>query len=105
MTPNDKATTGPMTAHVATGHSRLWKSALTLAIVVGVARLILLGVSLGSSPRLSTIATVATFFVILAAAILVPMEVMRARSAEQVALAKQQNPGAVVVAAGRSPIG
>jgi hypothetical protein len=105
ITSNQEPTTGQMNARVATGHSRLWKATLTLAIIVGVGRLALLGVSIGSNPSLSTVATVVTFFVVLAAAILIPMQVMRARSAEQVARTKQQNPGAVVVAAGRSRIG
>jgi hypothetical protein len=105
MALNQEPKVGAMDAHLATGHRRAWKIALAVAVVVGLGRLVLLARTVGPSPSLSTIASVVTFFVILAAAIIVPMQVMRARSAEQVAQAKQLNPGAIVVPAGRSPIG
>jgi hypothetical protein len=94
-----------MNARPSSGHSAVWKAALTVAVIVGIGRLVLLAVDVAASPSFSVFATILTAAVIFAAAIVVPMQVMRARSAEQVARATQMNPGATVVAGIRSPIG
>jgi hypothetical protein len=105
VTPDQRPIAGAMDARPATGHSKVWKATLIVAIVIGVGRVVLLGVAVSASPSVSTFATIVTAAVVLVAAIVIPMQVMRARSAEQVATAIQLNPGALVVAAIRSPVG
>jgi hypothetical protein len=105
MTVGHESKSGAMNARPSSSHSAVWKATLTVAVIIGIGRLILLLVAVAASPSISVFATLVTGAVIFAAAIVVPMQVMRARSAEQVARATQMNPDATVVAGIRSPIG
>jgi hypothetical protein len=78
---------------------------LTVAVLVAIGRLVLLIGNIGPGASVMTWATVVTVLAVLVAAFVVPVQIARARSVEQIASVQRQNPGAIVIGAARSPLG
>jgi hypothetical protein len=84
-------------------HSRVWKIAIVVAILVLIGRIALLAADIGSGSRASTILSFIVIVVVAGALILVPLQMIRSFSVAQFNAAVRANPGAIVLPASRAP--
>jgi hypothetical protein len=84
-------------------HTRVWKIAISVAILVLALRVVLLAANIGSGSTASTLLALLVIVVILVALFLVPLQMIRAYSVAQFNSVVQSNPGALVIPASRAP--